>query len=423
MATAVKPVWVWLPGEVEPVQCGMFKWKDGLGEFSYDTDYRDRRGSLPLDPTTLPFTRSPRPHRETKQRGLFGVFRDASPEGYGLTILEGIEKRALDVIDRLEVSLGDGVGAIEVCDDIERKRGFAPVPLSDFLEKLEEMPEGAPVSQVVRGLHGVHGTTLGGERPKMTVMHGGQHWIAKLQDRGDTPNSPLREFLAMRAARAAGIDVCQVEFHRRGQHQAVAVQRFDRVVQGDFQVQRRMFASAHTLLRLDIDSTRGDRQRSYPYLAGELQRWCGADGVDVTLITRELWRRMAFNAIVGNADDHPRNHGVLCTDGRWALSPAYDIAPYIQFSRVLSMAVTRENHSQAARWALLRDCETFGYEEEEANAFIDSAIQNMKESWEAERAAQGFKPEDAPTPQPEIWLESSPPAGLRPKRRKRQSRK
>lgn len=420
--SVTKPVWCWLPGAVEPTRCGTFTWREGLGEFVYDSDFMAQDGAGPLDPVNLPFSRSKRPHRETKQKGLFGVLRDASPEGYGLTLLETIEGRALDPIARLEVALGDGVGAIEVCEDIQRKLAFQPTSFSDFLVRLIDTPEGVAPSRVVRDLHGAVGTTLGGERPKMTVLHEGQLWIAKLQDRGDVPNSPLREFLAMRSARACGVNSADVEFRQAGLHQVVAVRRFDREVRDDFRTLRHGFASAHTMLRLDSTATRGDPQRSYPYLAFELQRWCGAKSVDVLEMKRELWRRMAFNAICGNGDDHPRNHGVVCIGGRWALSPAYDIAPYISFGGALAMSITREGHMQAARWALLRDCETFGYSEEEAGRHLDLAVDAMKAAWESEREALGFAPGDAPTPQPEKWLESAPPAGLTPKRRPRARR-
>ena len=146
--------------------------------------------------------------------------RDASPKGYGLSMLENIEGRALNPMERLEVSLGDGVGAIEVCDDIQRKVDFQPIPLDHFLEKLADTPEGVAPSRVVRDLHGIVGTTLGGERPKMTVTHGRQRWIAKLQDCGDAPNSPLGEYLAMRSARACGVDAATVDFWRFGQNSA-----------------------------------------------------------------------------------------------------------------------------------------------------------------------------------------------------------
>jgi serine/threonine-protein kinase HipA len=424
MSDAVtKPVWVWTAGAVEPVRCGSFTWREGLGEFTYDRDFMFSDGATPLDPVNLPFTRALRPHREFRQKGLFGVLRDASPEGYGLSMLENREGRALNPIDRLEVSLGDGVGAIEVCDDIQRKIDFQPIPLDQFLQKLAEAPEGVAPSRVVRDLHGVVGTTLGGERPKLTVTHSGQLWIAKLQDCGDAPNSPLREYLAMRSARACGIDAATVEFQRAGQHQIIAVRRFDRLVRDDDRVLRQGFASAHTMLRLDSAATRGDPQRSYPYLCAELQRWCGADGADILAMKRELWRRMAFNALCANGDDHPRNHGVLCAAGRWSLAPAYDIAPYITFNKTLAMSITRDGHMQAARWALLRDCETFGYAEEEGRHAIDLAIGTLTQTWAAERAALGFTADDAPTPTPEKWLDASPPTDLAPRRRPRARRR
>jgi serine/threonine-protein kinase HipA len=177
------------------------------------------------------------------------------------------------------------------------------------------------------------------------------------------------------------------------------------------------------MLRLDSAATRGDPQRSYPYLCAALQRWCGADGADILAMKRELWRRMAFNALCANGDDHPRNHGVLCAAGRWSLAPACDIAPYITFGKSLAMSITRDGHMQAARWALLRDCESFGYSEEEGRHAIDLAIGTMTQTWAAERAALGFTADDAPTPTPEKWLEAPPPTDLAPRRRPRSRRR
>jgi hypothetical protein len=101
---------------------------------------------------------------------------------------------------------------------------------------------------------------------------------------------------------------------------------------------------------------------------------------------------VAFNALCGNGDDHPRNHGVLCTGGRGSLSPAYDIAPYITFGGSLALSITRDGHLQAARWALLRDCETFGFDYEEGEHFIDGAIGTMMHTWEAERPRWASNP-------------------------------
>ena len=135
----------------------------------------------------------------------------------------------------------------------------------------------------------------------MTVMHGAQHWIAKLQDRGDAPNSPLREYLAMKSARAAGIHAAEVELHRDGPHQVVAVKRFDSLVRDDFQVQRHGFASAHTMLRLDSATMRGDPLRSYPtsppsYSAGAGLTSRRSDApVCGALEVRRVWSRGALD--------------------------------------------------------------------------------------------------------------------------------
>ncbi len=78
------------------------------------------------------------------------------------------------------------------------------------------------------------------------------------------------------------------------------------------------------------------------------------------------------------------------------------------------MRVTRDGHSDAARWALLRDCETFHYTEDEARAWLDAAPGQLVDAWERERAGLGFRPESAPTPALETWFNAPPPPDLAP---------
>ena len=415
-----KPVWVWLPGKTEPTRCGTFSWQLGLGQFVYDRDYLAGGSALALDPVRIPLSRSRQPESESKLNGLFGVFRDASPEGFGLDLLrQRVGKPLTDALELLELSEGDGVGAVVVCDDIESKARFKPAPLEALNLRLKALPSEGYGSCAVEDLISVRSTALGGERPKLTVLHKGQMWIAKVQSRGDAPNAPLREYFAMSIARSIGIDAAEVEFQRQGDHQTVLVRRFDRHIDASGEVQRRLFASAWTALQLDKTSTRGDdKGRSYVKLALELQRWCAAPGADVIAIKRELWRRMAFNAVCHNGDDHPRNHGLLNTDGRWALSPAYDIAPPATFGGTLAMDVTREGDSVASRWALLRECQSFGYEDDEASEFIDAAVDAVRTRWPAEVKAQGFEVADVPAPTTS-WMESPIPHNVLLRRRAR----
>ncbi|MFD0669825.1 type II toxin-antitoxin system HipA family toxin [Ramlibacter sp. MAHUQ-53] len=398
MTAAAKPVWVWLPGQATPVRCGTFTLAGGVGSFHYDEAYRARADALALDPLSLPFTRSRRGARETRQGGLFGVFRDASPEGFGLALLEQLQGVTLDdPLQRLELSEGDAVGAVEVCEDIGAKLAFQAPASQELLEVLAGLPRGRASSQAAREVKGLKGTSLGGERPKLTVLHRGQQWIAKLQDRGDPPHAPLREFVAMRLAARCGIEAAPVEFASAGDRQVLLVRRFDRQVDAGGAVTRHLYASAHTVLRLDAQ-TRGERQRSYVAFAHEIRRWCGQAGVDPGAIQRELWRRMAFNALCGNGDDHPRNHGLLHAQGGWGLAPAFDIAPSLTFSGTLAMAITRDGSAFATPENLLATCGSFAYAPAEAAAFLESAKDTIASGWGDELAACGQRRDLLPAP-------------------------
>jgi serine/threonine-protein kinase HipA len=398
MSDTEKPVWVWLPAQSQPVRCGMFSLVGGVGTFHYDEQYLARPGAVQLDEFSLRFTRSRKGLRETRQGGLFGVFRDASPEGFGLALLEQLRGTTLaDPMQRLELSEGDSVGAVEVCDDIDAKLSFHAPTSGQLLDVVASLPPGRASSHAAREVKGMRGTSLGGERPKLTVLHKGQHWIAKLQDRGDPPHAPLREFVAMRLARRCGIKAADVEFKSVGDREVLLVKRFDRHVDAEGRVFRALYASAHTVLRLDAQA-RGERQRSYVALAWELERWCGRGDVDTAELKRELWRRMAFNAVCGNGDDHPRNHGLLYRDGRWGLSEAFDIAPYVTFSGTLAMAITREGSSVATTGNLLKTCENFAYDPAEASHYIEQIKGIVAAAWGEEQAACGLPPDTVPAP-------------------------
>lgn len=410
--TRSKPAWIWLPGASEPLLCGTFSWRPGLGQFRYDDSYKTRSDAVAIDPVRLPITRSTRAASDDHQHGIFGVMRDASPEGFGLEALESAESRSLDdPLERLELAVGDAVGAIAVGEDIDRKSHVHTPSLDELLHALRGLREGQPGSAACTAW----GTALGGERPKLTVMHKGQLWIAKLQASGDPPSAPLREYLAMTIARRVGINAAEVELHIEGFHQVLLVRRFDRHVAADGGVHRQLFASAWTALHLDSDATRGNPSRSYPKFAVAIQRWRDASEADSAPLKRELWRRMAFNAVCGNGDDHPRNHGLIHQDGRWTLAPAYDIAPPMTFSGTLSMDVTQDGQSAATRWALLRDCESFGLGRAEASQFIDSAVDAIRTRWPEESRSLGVEAGATPTPDP-TWLEEPMPDPARASR-------
>ncbi|WGS48650.1 type II toxin-antitoxin system HipA family toxin [Paraburkholderia sp. D15] len=388
MADQVRPVWVWLPGQTTPTECGTFEWSPGLGRFAYAEHYKESDGALPLDPINLPFSRSQKPSTTTNMNGVFGVLRDAAPEGFGLDmLLARYETETLDEVERMDLAPGDGVGAAEVCrpEHIERKIAFRPPSEAELKDILADTEESFSPMRVVQRLSGVDdATSLGGEKPKLTVCCAANNvstwWIAKLQERGGSPFLPSREYVAMKLAAQCGIDVADVRYDRAGSHEVVFVKRFDRnVVEGG--VERVLFASAATVLRLRSDSTPEDPDRSYVKLAHELRRWCGDRTQGYVGQQRELWRRMAFNALVGNYDDHPRNHGLLCRAGTWTLSPAYDIVAIPRRRGVQAMALNRAGTRVATPESLVVDAELFSYGIEEAWDALRAMAATVQTSW------------------------------------------
>ncbi|PMS37425.1 serine/threonine-protein kinase HipA [Trinickia symbiotica] len=395
MAEKERPVWVWLPGQTEPVRCGTFWWSPGLGRFRYGEEYRKVAGAVPIDPINLPFTRSSKPYSTDQWNGLFGVLRDAAPEGFGLDLLlSKYSRESLDEIDRLELSAGDGVGAIEVCSEeqLEHKLAFAPPPEENLLAELGKADLPGSLRPIVQRLSGADdGTSLGGEKPKLTVSRavGNAHewWIAKLPERGGSPFLPTREYVAMTLARKCDIDAATVNYRRIGPHGIVLIRRFDRKV-SPAGVERSLFASAATVLRLRSVTTREDDARSYVAFSDEIRRWCAVEGERYAAEQRELWRRMAFNALVGNIDDHPRNHGLLFRDGHWGLSPAYDIVAMPNSRGGQGMAINRKRLETgrvgqriATPESLVYSADLFSYTKQEAWETLRMMASTVHESW------------------------------------------
>lgn len=393
-----KPVWIWLPGHVHPVRAGTFTLAGTaatpLGSFVYDKAYVERADRMALDERQLRGFRVTA--KTTDYQGLFDILRDVKPEGFGLDML--LRRKAvasLDELDILEHATGDSVGAVVVCDDIDAKMAFVPRPSQDMFDVMDDTEPAQSGTHIVTRLHDLPSTSLGGERPKITVAHKGQWWLAKFAGSKDAPSAPLREYICMKLARDVGIDAAEVEFAQRNGRGTVLVRRFDRVQDARGQCRRLHFASGATMLGAAAAS-RDAPGRTYINMGLNALRW----GVDQHL--PELWRRMAFNVLIGNGDDHPRNHGFLRTDQGWRLSPAYDIAPYTPNSgrvldvRALSMGILRNGVAAATADNLLLAAKQFGLDYQTANDYLDSTCQAIHDRWSPLAQEAGAVPLEAP---------------------------
>lgn len=412
MTTVVTPVWVWLPGRDEPSRAGDLVNGNG-SRFIYRSDYLNIEGALALDPVELRRSRSSRGTAVLGADGLPGVVRDAKPAGYGEDRLKAIHGDHLDALQLLELGVPDGVGAIEACHDIERKLQWRPKGLADLQRLTEDLDAHEPSSRALRRLHDDLDTSAGGERPKVTLVHEGRLWLVKMQSRGDKQAMPAREFLTMRLAEQAGLLVAPVKLHTFGAHQVLMAQRFDR--QGDpFKPVRKLYASAHTVLRLRLDAVKGDPERSYLGLADRLRIWARDDAGDpherLGEQLAELWKRMAFNALVGNTDDHALNTGLLfdrVAEGSdrmaWGLSPAFDITPNmvglppkIDEGPQLSLATGTDGRSGTSMARLADAAQRMGLDRADAIQWLLDAARQVAQQWQPMlRVAVGPIIEDA----------------------------
>ena len=381
-------VHIQLPGTLETVPCASLKVRAiGAGAFegtfTYGKRYLERPEVVALDRFHLPL--SARPQKFTKLKGIPGAVRDASPDAWGRRVIQAKLQRPEADIREVEYLLNgpdDGAGNLSfgrtatppaLIRAFDQRADQLPA-LIEAAEKLEE--DGRLPHEVLEELE--PGTRMGGARPKVTVEDNQKIWLAKLPEKADRHNMQRVEYATLELARAAGLRVCVTRLERVGERDALMLDRFDREWNPDAAAYWRYgLVSGLTVLDAE-DGYLGHDRWSYPLLADELRRWSAKSNDD----RRELFRRMVFNAMVTNNDDHPRNHALLHTKSGWRLSPAYDILPVPLVSlerRDLALEVGRFGRA-ASLYNILSQCNVFGLKIEEAQALIDGML-NVVRGW------------------------------------------
>lgn len=255
-----------------------------------------------------------------------GAVDDARPDRWGERVIRWLDQPArLAVLDYLFHAGDDRFGALGVSRSPDQYQPHARAALPhlgdlDELHRLvQQVQAGEPVDDPVRRRLLASGATMGGARPKGLINLDGHPWVIKFNERGETLDWPLIEHATLTLAARAGIRVAPSRALplQDGRH-AVAVRRFDREPGG----RRRHALSAQVALRAAGEVS------GYPELAQLLRRrGIVADGV-LRQQMRELFRRMVFNILIDNTDDHDRNHVLLTArSGELELSPAFDVLP------------------------------------------------------------------------------------------------
>ncbi|BDQ35441.1 type II toxin-antitoxin system HipA family toxin [Pseudodesulfovibrio portus] len=396
MPTDKTYVYLYLDGAFVPAGL-LVMHQDGrevVSTFAYGRRYLERRDAAAVDPLQLPLGQA-----EYHAVGVFRAFQDVSPDGWGRHLLDraaerdGVVPSEFDYLTVLNQE--DRIGALAFGPDLSGPSPAKPtwrpeeipgdrIDLATMLRDVDAVlnHESLPADQR-RFL--IRGSSVGGAQPKAAVVYEGRPWIAKFSRELEQWPTCRIELAAMRLAAKCGIRVPECRVVDVGGRDVFLTARFDR--EGSL-LMRRHFLSAMTLTGADslTDGTYGD-------IALAIRRFGVAAHLKADL--EELFRRMVFNILCNNWDDHLKNHGFLydTTSGKWRLSPAYDIVPQPQregdeASR-LTLGVGKLGRVATLENALSR-CADFDLDLPKAREIIHGMATLVRENWREENRQAGI---------------------------------
>jgi len=375
-------VWVWLPEAVEPVVAGVLTQQGQQLVFNYGRSYLARPDAmalyapeLPLQPGSIPLVPG---------LSMPSCIRDASPDAWGRRVLinrkfgvKGADAANLE-LDELTYLLESGSDRIGALDFQRSPTRYVPrqtqqVSLEALLTAAQQVERGVPLSpELDQAL--LHGTSLGGARPKVLLDDGERKFIAKFSASNDLFSVVKAEFIAMRLARKVGLDVASVQLRTALGKDVLLIERFDRF-RHEGHWRRKAMVSALTIFELDEMMA---AYASYENLAEVIRHRF----VNPKSTLRELFSRIVFNVLCGNTDDHARNHAAFWDGHQLALTPAYDICPQSRTGQQASQAMLIHGAQRSSQVATcIAAAPSFLLGREEAIGIVNHQVNVIEREW------------------------------------------
>lgn len=374
-------VWVWLPGATDPVVAGLIKKDADRYVFNYGRSYLEHKDAIPLYLPELPLRTGQIDPIEPLT--FASALRDGAPDAWGRRViinrLVGAQGAKAEGIDLEEISFmlesgSDRIGALDFQASASEyvPRYATNVSLDELQRASDIVEEGVPLTdELAEALQ--HGTAIGGARPKALIDDGGRKFIAKFSSSNDTYSVVKGEYIAMRLAEMVGLNVAPVKLEKSMGKDVLLIERFDRI-ENEAGWERKMLVSALTLFGLDEIMA---AHASYTDLA-EIIR---ARFTDPKQTLRELFARMTFNILVGNTDDHARNHAAFWDGEQLTLTPAYDICPQTRNSREASQAMLMGQERRSQLKNCLDVSTEFHLTQDNASAIIAQQVKTIVGAW------------------------------------------
>lgn len=376
--------------------------------FTYDRTWMDRRDAFALAPD-MPLGPTPVYTSQATGSSLPPPIADGTPDSWGRAIIKatlgGRVSSELDYLIKSDDFLrsgalryfdGPGPDAKALAQPREGNGAVSIPRLLDLDEIIAEARafEADPIHYREKRANLLGGDllrnavgSLGGARPKVNAKaEDGSLWIVKLAKQDDAYAIARAEVMALRLAARVGINACQADVLPSSQRFPVAtVKRFDRVAKGG----RIPFISAQTFMGIP-----GAEPGNYVDIAFRMRAWSRDPKADMA----ELYRRVAFNVLVQNTDDHLRNLGFLYQGaGKWGLSPAFDINPVPERGTTLKTAISEDHGTSLDIAALVEVAPYFDIDVDDAPQILSAMATTIREEWRPIGAQVGMTASDFKT--------------------------
>ncbi|MFM0054974.1 type II toxin-antitoxin system HipA family toxin [Paraburkholderia phytofirmans] len=342
------------------------------------------------------------------------AFADTEPDGWGCRVIardharrrKSAQEKGQEVpragLTEMDYLLGvddmSRIGALRLVDEAgnylrsieDGGRGTPPLlELGHLIGATRAVEMNRETAADLRYLRG-RGTSLGGMRPKCTILdEDGQLAIGKFPSVNDDRSVTRGEVLALHLAAAAGITVAQSRIVMSEGIPVALVRRFDRVANGG----RIPYLSAGSMLQASRQE-----EHAYTQIADCIIARCADPKRDL----EELWRRLVFNLLITNVDDHVQNHGFLHVEhGQWRLAPAFDINPFPDKDPELRLWLNEDYGPVDSIEAVMNEARYFRLSADEAKRILDE-VRNAVSDWKrvAKSAPVGMTDDDLDAFQP-----------------------
>ena len=375
-------VWVWLPDATEPVVAGRLAKSGEQLQFNYGRSYLARSDAVSLYEPELPLRAGALPL--LNGLNMPSSLRDGAPDAWGRRVIlnrkfgakgPDTDVSALDELTYFLESGSDRIGALDFQTSPTRyvAREAESASLGELTNAAAKVEAGIPLNpELDRAL--LHGSSIGGARPKAMIVGDNRKYIAKFSSQTDLYSVVKAEYVAMRLAAEIGIDVAPVKLQNVAGKDVLLVERFDREKTDDGW-RRRAMVSALTLLELDEMMA---RYASYEDLATIIRHRFA----EPKKTLRELFKRLVFNVLCGNTDDHARNHSAFWDVRTLKLTPAYDICPQARTGGEATQAMSIVGNERMSQIAVcLKAASRFLVSDQEALKISTDQIAIIQHRW------------------------------------------